>query len=104
MQSQGGQAAHQNIAPQAPFNVTGINPAASKDPNATLAIGGVKKVWGAQSIAEEVKNTPDQSSSGPSLAKVSNPTFGPGSQAQSAPDAGAPSKNKAPENKADKKK
>ena len=59
MSSGGGQAASVNTGAAAPFNVTGVNPAAGALPgaapnNATLAVGNVKRIWGAQS-SEEVK-------------------------------------------------
>ena len=58
MSSGSGQAAAVNTGAAAPFNVTGVNPAANTIPgaavpnNATLAVGNVKRVWGASSVEE----------------------------------------------------
>ena len=78
MQSAGGQAASVNTGSAAPFNVTGVqnaqNPqvAATAQPNATLAVGNVKRVWG-QASAEDVK-APDVPATTAAAASTANPT------------------------------
>lgn len=80
--STGGAAAATNTGGAAPFNVTGIpqNPGVAGTSSATLAVGGVKRVWGQ---TEEVKaDEPAQSNSFAQPATLNAPStgsFGPSS-------------------------
>ena len=70
LQSTGGAAAAINTGENAPFNVTGINPALAGSQSASLAVTGVKKVWGAAPV-EDVK-TPETSHANPVSTHVNS--------------------------------
>ena len=99
--SQGGAAAATNTGEAAPFNVTGVNPGLSGAQNASLAITGVKKVWGAAPVEEAKVPEATSSTSVPTLNTPSQGGAWGGASTATTTTSSKPAKQ---ETKADKKK